>query len=496
MTGFLNIQLRINQKSICILVLSLSTVLAGYAQGKYTYTIKADTVKITNCDSAELILENHTQGIPGFLFNTGNGRTVFQRGALRLNDSTYLVGADTVKIPNAWVQGGNSFGTAGILGTLDNNPVDFYSNNQQRVRLSGAGNLVVGSIYDNGFPLQVVGTGGIYIDPNLSIPGDLIKIGGYLNAGDGQDAILRASADGGGSWYNILVARQGYIGLGYGASGWYVGNPPIQLYPGGTVGIQSPTLYYGNTGGPYNASALITSVSNTNEWNENLNNYPNGQNYYYFGTVLQTPQPGYMRAPLKIGAVTLHLMTGASDTDAVEISEAQNVLIGTTTDNGNRLQVNGTSYFSGAVQLAGLTQDNTQTQLLVADANGNLYYRSAASLAATDMIRSSLAVNGPISAQQLILSRQDWADYVFDSSYRLPALPEVERYIRQQHHLPGIASAAEVRKDGADVGDNQAVLLKKVEELTLYTIQQDHEIESLKKEMAELRQLITSKSEK
>jgi len=41
------------------------------AMGQYVYTIKADSVKITNCDSAELIIENHTQGVPGFLYNTG-----------------------------------------------------------------------------------------------------------------------------------------------------------------------------------------------------------------------------------------------------------------------------------------------------------------------------------------------------------------------------------------------------------------------------------------
>src|SRR5580700_1858425 len=68
-----------------------------YSQ-KYVYTIKADSVKITNCDSAELIIENHTQGIPGFLFNTGNGRTIFKRGIQQLNDSLYVIGMDTLKV--------------------------------------------------------------------------------------------------------------------------------------------------------------------------------------------------------------------------------------------------------------------------------------------------------------------------------------------------------------------------------------------------------------
>src|SRR5882762_7758802 len=90
-----------------IILISLSEVMSA----QYVYTIKADSVKLTNCDSSELIIENHTQGVPGFLFNTGNGRTVFKRGAQKINDSLYLIGADTLKVaPNAWVQGGNTFG--------------------------------------------------------------------------------------------------------------------------------------------------------------------------------------------------------------------------------------------------------------------------------------------------------------------------------------------------------------------------------------------------
>jgi hypothetical protein len=67
-------------------------------QAQYVYTIKADSVKITNsCDTAELIIENHTQNVPGFLFNKGAGRTEFRKGALKLNDSMYLIGADTLR---------------------------------------------------------------------------------------------------------------------------------------------------------------------------------------------------------------------------------------------------------------------------------------------------------------------------------------------------------------------------------------------------------------
>src|SRR5579859_145991 len=82
-------------KRILLLVIVCLLHRSLFAQN--VYTIKADSVKITNCDSAELIIENHTQGVPGFLFNTGNGRTIFKRALTKINDSIYLIGADTLK---------------------------------------------------------------------------------------------------------------------------------------------------------------------------------------------------------------------------------------------------------------------------------------------------------------------------------------------------------------------------------------------------------------
>lgn len=69
---------------------------SGRAQ--YVYTIKADSVRLTggSCDSTELIIQNHTQAVPGFLFNTGNGRTVFRKVLQKIGPGTYLVGADTL----------------------------------------------------------------------------------------------------------------------------------------------------------------------------------------------------------------------------------------------------------------------------------------------------------------------------------------------------------------------------------------------------------------
>jgi len=129
-----------------LLLLITLSCLVNTLSAQYVYTIKADSVKLTNCDSSELIIENHTQNVAGFLFNTGNGRTIFKRGLTRINGGLYLIGADTLNLrANAWLQGGNSFNTNGVLGTLDSNHLDFYTNNSYRARLTATGELLLGT---------------------------------------------------------------------------------------------------------------------------------------------------------------------------------------------------------------------------------------------------------------------------------------------------------------------------------------------------------------
>jgi hypothetical protein len=75
------------------------------------------------------------------------------------------------------------------------------------------------------------------------------------------------------------------------------------------------------------------------------------------------------------------------------------------------------------------------------------------------------------------------ADYVFDTGYALRPLREVEQFVRVNHHLPEVEPAAQMQKEGLDVGDNQTVLLKKIEELTLYVIELQKQVDSLKSQI-------------
>jgi hypothetical protein len=85
-----------------------------------------------------------------------------------------------------------------------------------------------------------------------------------------------------------------------------------------------------------------------------------------------------------------------------------------------------------------------------------------------------LAVNGSaIATSMTVKLKANWPDYVFKKDYRLPTLGEVKNYIEQNHHLPEMPSAADIEKDGLNLGEANKLLTKKVEELTLYIIDQD-----------------------
>jgi hypothetical protein len=94
---------------------------------------------------------------------------------------------------------------------------------------------------------------------------------------------------------------------------------------------------------------------------------------------------------------------------------------------------------------------------------------------------ADVAIGGNISVRKLKVTQDTWADFVFDKNHKIPTLEQLEKYIDQNNHLPGVPTTTSVQKNGLDVGDNQTLLLQKIEELTLYVIQLNKEIEKLKK---------------
>lgn len=89
--------------------------------------------------------------------------------------------------------------------------------------------------------------------------------------------------------------------------------------------------------------------------------------------------------------------------------------------------------------------------------------------------KESLSVNGNIRSKQIMVEMANWPDYVFRPTYSLLSLNEVKEYVSKNHHLPEIPTELQVAKEGINLGDMNKLLVKKVEELTLYLIQQKEE---------------------
>ena len=97
-----------------------------------------------------------------------------------------------------------------------------------------------------------------------------------------------------------------------------------------------------------------------------------------------------------------------------------------------------------------------------------------------------LTVSGKVACKEIRVFDNGsgyWADFVFDKNYKLMTLKEVEAYYTANSHLPNIPTAKDIATDGNDLAKTDALLLQKIEELTLYIVQQQKEIEALKKGM-------------
>lgn len=103
--------------------------------------------------------------------------------------------------------------------------------------------------------------------------------------------------------------------------------------------------------------------------------------------------------------------------------------------------------------------------------------------------QNKLDVNGTIHSKKVKVDMNGWSDFVFKKEYELPTLEEVEKHINENGHLKDIPSEEEVLKDGINLGEMNSKLLQKIEELTLYSIEQNKEIKDLKKENEVLKEL-------
>ncbi|WPU94012.1 hypothetical protein SNE25_00540 [Mucilaginibacter sabulilitoris] len=124
---------------------------------------------------------------------------------------------------------------------------------------------------------------------------------------------------------------------------------------------------------------------------------------------------------------------------------------------------------------------DAESRLMLIQGNGNV------AIGTNNPQNYKLAVNGTIHSKSVLIDLNGWSDYVFEKDYKLPSLQAIKAYIDQNQHLPEVPSEEQIKKDGLNVGEMNKLLMKKVEELTLYMIEMKAEIKELQKQNESLR---------
>lgn len=195
--------------------------------------------------------------------------------------------------------------------------------------------------------------------------------------------------------------------------------------------------------------------------------------FYNYGQTLQVHGTAYVRDNLGIGTTFPNASIEAKGTILASnwYTDAGVYITG---DNGSYGSIQATNGYNSAYK-----------DLVLQEYDGNV------AIGTNDAKGYKLAVNGPaIFTEAKVKLNSNWPDYVFHKAYKLPSLREVEAFIKLHNHLPGVPSANEVGDKGLDLGSNQAALLKKIEELTLYVIDLNKRLEEQKAIIAAQQKLL------
>lgn len=119
--------------------------------------------------------------------------------------------------------------------------------------------------------------------------------------------------------------------------------------------------------------------------------------------------------------------------------------------------------------------------------SGNGFFGGNIGVGTVDTKEYKLGVNGAaIFGKAVVRNYGSWPDYVFEENYKLPPLSEIESYVKREKHLPGLASAKEIERDGMDILSTNKALTELVEQMTLRLIEMDKSLQALKEKVKAL----------
>lgn len=437
-----------------------------------------------------------------------------------------------------WLTTGNALGATGFLGSTTNQDVALITNNTSRMYITKLGNVGIGT-NTPAFLLDVfstgnasanfkssTGTANLIIDRGNSAATSSVS---YRTAGVptwqtgtvGNDNFNIRNIALGGAALTILATNSN-VGIGINAPTerlHVVGNGLVSGNISSGANISSvgsisagTTLSSGGDatiGGNLDVNGTSINIGSVEQFtdaggftiasNSDFISVVDGQNSLgQAGLRWRDVIASNNITSLRMGAGTpspvsaLHVLGNVLITDTAE----QIVVIESTTANTTGIQINRTGIGSfdariidqfGILKIQGSTdefQTVTNDFIDVSLSSGNV---GIGATAGTEKLR----VCGTIKATELRLET-GWCDYVFANDYKLKSLDEVSDFIAENKHLPGIEKASIVETEGLSVAKMSKAMMEKIEELTLYAIQQNEELKLLKAQNVELQNQINN----
>ncbi len=422
--------------------------------------------------------------------------------------SGMLVAMNTDVKAQSWSLTGNAGTTAAsnFIGTTDNVALRFRTKNVNRMTINTSGNVGIGTTSPlSSLHVQKTLTGTPITTPVLARFSNS-TINGYTKVILGSD---NSSSDGFSTFTAGSTASTQLLGFGVGNAGSTV--TQLNINGDGNVGIgtTSPTqnLHIERSNAVSTSMMLRNTSSNISYY---LATYGStGAGTYWAGQgSANTTGIQNIGGPLITGATNGLLFSGSLTAEHMRITNNGNVGIGTSTP-AHKLDVAGRMRVQTGGGNAGIWLMDPGNSFDAAfwgiiDLNHMGFYASVLGNWGMTMNLDNgnigigttspaykLDVCGTIRSKEVRVET-GWCDYVFADDYKLATLNEVETYIKENKHLPGVTAGSVIETDGLEVGKVSAQMIKKIEELTLYVIQQEKSIESLKLQNSALENKINS----
>jgi len=441
------------KKIITLAMIGISSLAFGQSDNVGIGTTQPDNSAILDLSSSTkgFLIPRMTASQKDLINSPAQGLQVFQTdgisGLYVFNGIKWVNStAGTSAALDAWLGGGNSAGAADFIGTTNNQSLRFKVNNVSSGGINTAGggaNTYFG--YSSG-----------------------ASVSGSANVAIGYETLISGAGSS-----NVALGFRALKSNGTGSNNLGLGNASLRDNSTGSsnVGIGSASLLLNTTGIgnlAIGASALnkITGNSNFNValGTSSMINKTSGNNN------------------VGIGLSTLRENLSGSNNTAIGHEAGKNATGASSVYLGYQAGMN-----EAQDSKLYIANSNTTKPLVYGDfalsfvtiGDVEVAKRSAAGTGGYNLL-----VKGGILTEKVkvaLASTTDWADYVFEPSYKLMPLDEVESFTKENKHLPNVPSADEMAESGLDVAQTSKMFMEKIEELTLYMIELNKEIEELKK---------------